>query len=258
MKSDEQTMIRDLSRYLRGMRKSLLDKMFFVDKIFEPVEGIVDFGCAGGDLIKALQVFYADYRYIGYDLSEDMIRTARQTVPAASFYSRWDDIDCDFENCLLNLSSVTHEVYAYGTASDVREYWDRVFQSGFRYISIRDMMLSDENRRPADPRWLDAVRAAEPFAGHLADFEEVNGPIESEYELVHYLLKYRYTQNWEREVRENYLPITRETMLSLIPEEYEVVYDFHEVYPFLHYRIKKDFGFTLTEPTHQKLILQRR
>ena len=256
--TEKETSIRDLARYLRGMRKSLLDKMFFVDKIFEPVEGILDFGCAGGDLIKALHVFYSDYRYIGYDLNEEMIRTARENVPNAAFYSDWADIPVSFDHYLLNCSSVIHEVYAYGSAADVEEFWDRVFHSGFQYISIRDMMLSDTNKCPAEPGWLAAVRAAEAYRDHLADFEDVYGPIASEYDLMHYLLKYRYTQNWDREVRENYLPITREALLALIPEDYEIVYDRHEVYPFLHYRLKKDFGIDLNVPTHQKLIIKRR
>ena len=235
-----------------------MDKMFFVDKIFEPIEGIVDFGCASGDLIKALQVFYSDFRYIGYDLSDEMIREARANVPTADFFSNWSDIPISFENYLLNCSSVIHEVYAYGTDEDVSVFWDRVFGSGFRYISIRDMMLSDNNRRDAESAWLAAVRASKEYAGHLSDFEAVYGTIKSEYDLVHYLLKYRYIQNWDREVRENYLPITREKLKSLIPDSYEIVYDNHEVYPFLHYRLEKDFGITMTIPTHQKLILRKR
>jgi len=33
------------------MQKSALDKMFFMDKVFEPFDAIVDFGCANGKLI---------------------------------------------------------------------------------------------------------------------------------------------------------------------------------------------------------------
>lgn len=37
--------------YLHRMQKSVLDKMFFADKVFEPIEAIVDFGCANGKLV---------------------------------------------------------------------------------------------------------------------------------------------------------------------------------------------------------------
>ena len=51
----EKNEISDLSGYLYRMQKSMIDKMFFIDKIFEPVETIVEFGCANGELIKMLQ-----------------------------------------------------------------------------------------------------------------------------------------------------------------------------------------------------------
>ena len=48
------------------MQKSVLDKLFFIDKVFEPVESIVDFGCANGELIKAIYALFGDkYKYYG-------------------------------------------------------------------------------------------------------------------------------------------------------------------------------------------------
>lgn len=41
----------DLKGYVQKTEKSLLDKMFFMDKLFDPVENILDFGCANGVLI---------------------------------------------------------------------------------------------------------------------------------------------------------------------------------------------------------------
>ncbi|MGA1049083.1 MAG: hypothetical protein ACO3UU_13830, partial [Minisyncoccia bacterium] len=41
----------------------------------------------------------------------------------------------------------------------------------------------------------------------LISFEKVWGSIFKDYRnFIHFLLKYRYTDNWEREVNENYLP----------------------------------------------------
>ena len=84
----------------------MIDKMFFIDKIFEPIECIVDFGCANGELIKMLQYFFYEYRYIGYDISDKMIAEAKKNAPKARFYTDWDSIDADFEHSLLNISSV--------------------------------------------------------------------------------------------------------------------------------------------------------
>lgn len=41
----------DLKGYVQKTEKSLLDKMFFMDKLFDPTENILDFGCANGVLI---------------------------------------------------------------------------------------------------------------------------------------------------------------------------------------------------------------
>ena len=38
--------ISDLNIYLTRMQRSILDKMFFMDKVFEPFQYILDFGCA--------------------------------------------------------------------------------------------------------------------------------------------------------------------------------------------------------------------
>ena len=74
---------------------------------------------------------------------------------------------------------------------------------------------------------------------------------------MHFLLKYKYTLNWDREVHENYLPITTEEMMSRIPEGYRVVLKDSFALPYISWQIRKDFGFDLTEHTHIKLILEK-
>lgn len=249
--------ISDLDIYLTRMQRSILDKMFFIDKVFEPFEYIVDFGCANGELIKAMLPMFPDYKYIGYDLSTEMIEAARTNVSGAEFYDRWQDIGAPFERSLLNISSTIHEVYSYGTEGDVEEFWDRVFGSGFRYVAIRDMMFSDAQDRPADPEQLDILRRSE-YAGWLADFENVWGEVATQRQLVHFLLKYKYTQNWDREVQENYFPISTERLLERIPDSYRVVLCDSFTLPYTSWQIRKDFGFTLREHTHLKLILERK
>lgn len=34
--------------------------------------------------------------------------------------------------------------------------------------------------------------------------------------LIHFLIKYRYVENWDREVKENYLPVTQDKLASLL------------------------------------------
>ena len=67
--------ISDLDIYLTRMQRSILDKMFFIDKVFEPFKYILDFGCANGELIKAMKPMFPDYEYSGYDISREMIES---------------------------------------------------------------------------------------------------------------------------------------------------------------------------------------
>ena len=257
MKLDENK-IADLEIYLTRMQRSILDKMFFIDKVFEPFEYVLDFGCANGELIKALMAMCADYRYVGYDISEEMIAAARENVPSASFYSVWYEIPIPFGRSMINISSTLHEVYSYGTPRDVEEFWDRVLRSGFRYIAIRDMMYADANDREADPAALAAVRGSAAYAGKLADFESVNGVIATQRQLIHFLQKYKYTQNWEREVRENYFPLSVEALKALIPDDYRITFFEHFTLPYTAWQIRKDFGIELKDPTHIKFILEKK
>lgn len=250
--------ISNLNVYISRMQKSVLDKMFFMDKVFEPFTNIVDFGCADGELMKVLHMLFGEYRYIGYDISDDMIRTAKGNVPFAELYSDWDEIGIDFTDSLLNISSTLHEVYSYSTKEEIEIFWKRVFESGFKYITIRDMMLSKADMDKAQKEQLDAVVNDDKYADKRCAYEDVWGKIETQRDLVHYLLKYRYTENWTREVRENYVPLTIEQLLKMIPEEYEITYMDHFTLAYTAWQIKKDFNIDLKTPTHIKIILKRK
>lgn len=249
--------IADMRIYLHRMQKSVLDKMFFMDKVFEPVDTVVDFGCANGELIKALHAFWDDCRYVGYDISEKMIEAARENVPQATFTTDWDALDAEPRRSLINVSSTIHEVYSYGTAEDVEIFWNRLMHSGFKYITIRDMMMNEAAEAPADPADVAKVRQSEKYARQLAEYEAVWGEIRTVKQLTHYLLKYTYTQNWDREVRENYLPITIEELLARIPKNYRVTWMQHTPLPYIAWQVHRDFGITMTAPTHAKLVIER-
>ena len=247
--------LNNIDIYIQRMQKSFLDKMFFIDKIFEPVESIIDFGCANGVLIRAMNYLFPEYRYIGYDISKEMIEKARELVPECRFCTEWNDIADDFSSSLLNISSTLHEVYSYGTKESVDEFWDRVFNSEFKYIAIRDMMLSDSIGLMADDE--DVSRVKDLYPEKLKEYESLWGPVNIRFNLIHYLLKYSYTENWNREVRENYLPITVEALLQKIPESYEIVYKEHYVLPYTKQQIKKDCGIELKDETHFKILLKK-
>ena len=248
--------LNNIEVYVQRMQKSFMDKMFFIDKVFEPVENILDFGCANGVLIRAMHFLFPEYRYIGYDISPEMIEKAKELVPECQFYTNWEDIGIAPENSLINISSTLHEVYSYGTPESVAEFWERVFHSGFKYIAIRDMMLSDGIKLMADE---DDVRKVQGlYPEKLREYEQNWGPVNIRFNLVHYLLKYSYTENWAREVKENYLPISVESLLKKIPEDYEILYQEHYVLPYIRQQIYKDCGIELNDATHFKILLKKK
>lgn len=259
MVKGEENEIKNMSVYLSRMQKSMIDKTFFADKVFEPFENLVDFGCANGELIKAISSMFGDEcRYFGYDNNPKMISAARENVPFATFVSDWDDLKVDPKNTLLNISSTIHEVYSYCTGEETELFWHRVLESGFKYITIREMMVSDKTARPASNDDLNKLYAEKKYSDNLKSYESMCGKVKSEKDLIHYLLKYSYTDNWEREVKENYLALSLESFKALIPDDYEVTYFDHFTLPFIADRVKKDFDIELKTPTHIKIILKKR
>lgn len=109
-----------------------------------------------------------------------MVQAAKENVPDAVFCSDWNRINIPFDRSLLNISSVIHEVYSYCNPDEIALFWSRVFDSGFQYISIRDMMLSEIADCPVDQTELEKVYADTAYANHLADYEREWGRISTE------------------------------------------------------------------------------
>ena len=255
--------IENILQYNTSMRKSLLDKIFFVDKVDSEV--FVDYGCADGSLINFLHTLFPEHTYLGFDIDKDMIDLAKSKCDKDITLScEWSKIEeklnqyrQEGKRVTVILSSIIHEVYSYGTITDVKMFWDRVFNSGFDYIVIRDMMVSKTVEKSTDMNdYIRILREAD--KNMVYEFETLWGALESNKNLVHFLLKYRYTENWKRESKENYLPILREELLSNIPPTYTVEMHEHYILPFLKNKVYQDFGITIKDTTHIKLILKRR
>ena len=249
--------IANLEKYNNDMAKSLGDKIFFLGYIKEEdIKAIVDFGCADGTLLKAMPETWAK---IGVDNNPEMrsicVNNGIVTV------ENLDDINPKVPS-LLNMSSVIHEVYSYLSDNEIAHFWDRVFAAGFEYISIRDMMLSENTVRPADAIVEDIFYINGKFNNQYANSfleEWINPYLEiDQADLLHYLLKYKYTDNWARENAECYIPISIEQLKALIPDTYEIVYEEEYVLPFLKEQVKKDFDYEIKDNTHIKLLLKKK
>ena len=266
----------DLIYYNDNMRKGMEDKLFFLDNM-DISKGksyiFVDFGCADGILINTLYGIMEDAGinayYIGYDISETMIDLAKtnfsHNASNVLFTTDWDKVAEKVSNfssmeSVLILSSVIHEVYSYSKyPSDITLFWERVLNTGFKYICVRDMMCSeDANREDKDLFWI--LKEHIPFATTksrlLREFEAIWGSTTNVKNLMHFLLKYRWVINWEREVEENYFPIYVSEFLEKFNEKYNLNYFNRFRVPFLDKRWKEDFDVELNDNTHIKAIFE--
>jgi hypothetical protein len=254
--------ISNYDQYIAGMNTTMSDKLFFANSINYDV--IVDFGCADGTFLQSLSRMNPNVKIIGYDLDPTMLEIAKKKLPKnALLTDDWNVATSaltGYKNSLLNLSSVIHEVYSYSTGNKIKYFWDnQVFGGDFKYITIRDMIPSVELTRNEMTNFKDDVRKVRQKAdkSYLLSFEDKWGSINTSYRnFIHYLLKYKYTDNWDREVNENYLPVTLETIKTKIPTDYKIVMEEDFVLPFLKQQVKKDFGVELTHSTHTKLIIR--
>jgi hypothetical protein len=256
--------ISNLKSYIDGMNLSLQDKLFFLDILDFDV--IVDFGCADGTFLEYISNIKPNVKLIAYDLDTDMLsktksRLGRKVVATDNWEEAVNSL-IPYKKPLLNLSSVIHEVYSYSTTSDVKKFWEKqVFGGDFKYITIRDMIPSTELSKSEISQFKDDVRNIRLKSDkyYLKSFEDIWGTISDNYKtMVHYLLKYRFTDNWEREVVENYLPVSIETVKGKIPSDYKIIHEENFLLPFLKDKVKSDFNIELTSATHTKMIIENK
>lgn len=261
------TPVFDLKVYNDEMKKSLFDKLYFLDKIDANI--IVDFGCAEADLIKFMYMLFPSYIYVGYDTSSEMIKLAKKNLGGSDglpanihLFDNWNNVKKLVETyntpAAILLSSIIHEIYSYSNLIEHDVFWsERVFGGLFDYVVVRDMMPKFSINRRSEINDIRNIRK-NGDKGQLLDFEKVWGSIEENKNLIHFLLKYRYVVNWNREVLENYFPFYAERFLEMIPKNYEIDYYEEFVLPFTKRTIERDFGIMLKDTTHVKCIMRKK
>ena len=139
----------------------------------------------------------------------------------------------------------------------------KIFNSGFCAIAIRDMYMP--NLTNNFWRNINAVRSSQ--YRHM--WQEYNnywhGKMEQrckglwcneqDIALVEFLMKYRYRDNWEREMREAYFWRWYVNILPAYIDNYGIVYDRGFSIPFICDRVMHDFGIRIDGMhTHRKML----
>ena len=247
--------ITNLDTYTSEMWKSMEDKLWFLDFMEESITSVYDYGCADGTLLGLIQKEKPGVALFGYDNNQEMLTMARQRVSDCVLSSK--RMEAANPGQLTVASSVFHEIHSYGTPDSIREDYRHIFEIGSEYIAIRDMFYSLRMPVRAD---ISVVREVRSRANQhmLQEFEDTHGTIDLNKNLTHWFLKYRYTVNWARELRENYLPNSFEDFLRLIPKSYECVHAQTYTLPFLRRVIYNDYAVDWQYPTHGKIFLKKR
>ena len=247
--------LNNINIYNERMAAGMEDKLWFLDKI--DCDTIVDFGCADGALLQHIAMLLPNVKLIGIDNNEDMRALAKKNVPTAQIidFSELDD-SIDYSNSVLVLSSVIHEIFAYSSEREANMLLYKLFTLGFKYIAIRDMFLSDTIDDVSNfSMRVKILRKAN--QEQLQSFERIWGSIKWRENAIHFLLKYKYIENWDREVRENYFAMTVEDLIDNIPRTYKVEHKQHYVLPYIRDTVFHDFNILLTDNTHAKILLRR-
>ena len=278
---------KDILYYNKNMAKSMEDKMFFVNMLPKSNSYIfVDFGCADGVMINALNEQYRDSYFFGYDISDSMIELAKAKAMDSEhnvetfFTTNWVDIikkisDINDKNhvykTVLVLSSVIHEVYSYANGEDdINKFWRMITDSiDFDYICIRDMMYSKDMDRyctTLNDAWIYkhihefqywTPCKARQIAKQYADYFNGNKSTNVK-DLIQFLLKYKWVINWERELKENYFPISVEEFLEKMTANFNIKYLERFRVPYLDECFRKDFDIELEDNTHIKAIFEHK
>lgn len=245
------TPIVDLDVYTAGMKKGIQDKLWFMDKLDGKIDSVYDYGCADGSLLNEIYKTHPELSLYGYDNNEEMLERAKKICPFAVF-SNTPRLSSRGKSVLV-ASSVFHEIHSYSMYP--QQDYLRIFDSGYKYIAIRDMFYTESSNHLTNVSQLVSVLNKEP-EGKIKHFESFHGSLLNNKNFLHYLLKYRYQINWTREVAENYFPHSFEEFLNKIPNTYKVIFASTYTLPFLKDRVYEDFGFQLEDTTHGKILLE--
>lgn len=239
----------NITKYNDSMRKSMMDKLFFIDKINSDI--IIDFGCADGSMIKMMNEIFPEYRYFGYDQNKKMIELAKENNANSNnveFYSNWNGLIHILDNTkgvkTLVMSSVLHEI------ENKTEFFDTINLSNFDYLVIRDMHLNyDRTFNCFQTKMIEKLLPIEIKSHYGSKLFEMRY-------LIQAIFKSYYMHNLQYELKEDYFSFT-ETYMSELTDKHKLILRYKDLYilPYWRDKILRDFGIDISMlTTHIKLI----
>lgn len=253
--------ITDRAGYLARMAGPVQDKLRPTLYFPRNPQTILDVGCADGAVTLEIAKMFPQSLVKGIDLDLGFIDQANRNAQERAVknvvfeqaYIR-DVLDRNEEFDVITSISVNHEIASYGNGKSslvgALARFKEMLRDEDSVIGIRDMILH-ESAKSSDfmmPQVIDKIRTNESITPRLKDFEELNGDLKTQESVNHFLLKYMYTANWDRELREHYLPFSAEEYNRLLPlMDLQIVHQEYYLLPFLKNKWMQDFGLTEAE-----------
>ncbi|MBR4462594.1 MAG: hypothetical protein IKS51_08455 [Erysipelotrichaceae bacterium] len=256
--------IEDYSVYNDRMRRSMWDKAFFMDKV-PGTELLIDYGCADGSLIRFLHGLFPEMLFIGFDIDPAMVLEARKhKTNNAWFFTEIVEVqeqiralNMPSSKIAVNYSSVLHEVFHYGF--DLEAFRSFISAVSPQYLVVRDMMYYSEDPDAVVSEEVKRIIREKIPDWQIRDFENCWGPISLRKNLVHLLMKYKYTENWDRECAENYFSYTEDELMELLDPErkFKRILLIRYILPWIRFDIETNFGIDPGDEftTHYAMIL---
>lgn len=213
--------------YLKRMAGPLGDKIRVARYIPKGAKNVLDVGSADGTITLALAEIYPKINFLGIDLNANFVALANERAKKLGIKNaRFEKLYLrdllarpgKFDAALF--ISVLHEFYTYGEGissvvkalADVHELLGKDGE-----IILRDMILREYSKRTSFgvSGILRKILKKRGMAKLVRDFEKQCGKLSTICRLNHFLLKYMYKENWKRESRENYVPVTFEEYESI-------------------------------------------
>lgn len=251
--------MKNLNSYILKLNDALQEKLFFVNKIdWYKYDIIIDFGCATGALLKAVQdrVKYTGISFVGYDANPDMISIAKQNNPNITFTDDWTLIQrfvTKASRPLVIFSSVLHEI---SESND--EAWNNIqwIMKACHTIVIRDMKRP-LNNEPIDTKTRKRLLSRiAPWQAEL--FESKWGPIRNKEDMYRLFLMNEFVENFETEVEEDYFSVPWAELGWLLEDTHDVLYERSYTLPYRKQQVKRVFSHVMNDITHKEIIFIRK
>lgn len=253
--------------YTAAMASRSMEKAsWWVSRLPEDVGVVLDFGCANGAVLTSTFQLghFTDWLAVGYDHSLAAIGSAMDFFPGSK--SCWtNDLEGAIQKAnsvrgpkVLLLSSVMHEVAAVQTLGDFLD--TVVFPYNPDFIVFRDMAPARSAfYAPAPPAIRRKVQEDPALALRLRHFTARFGEISTVANLLHFLLKAPYEQDWMEELQENYFPMSASAWMDAFGPRYEPRFFDHHQPHFIRERMERLCGgLFIDQPTHLCMILERK